>query len=497
MNSTLKLSIFFILFLCISCNDSPTESDKKIDALIQRSYNGMVTLEYLKTIKYAKEAESLALQTKNEKKLPHIYLEMADGLSGLELPKESLSYLEKIMEMDFNQKNNIFKSRVYDIYAYNYDQIGLHTQFLVSSQRAMNLLLEEKRPDKASFLAQRYGDMGYYYYSVKNVDSSLYYYSRQMQILKTVPKDQMEGYVIDFASQYNTKGYLFLEHTKLKDSALHYFQKGYDLKKEYNNNDLSTEYLGLGDYYYLEKEYQKALEFYLKAEQNAKEQTTEFNDNNDINRVLADTYKVLNNPKKQSFYLEKYTKFNDSLKTVHKKNVDEAVSIMMSKKTEENSTIKKNYTFILSFISIALLISGISLYIYFRKRKRDADMKEELLTEKEILLSQKEEENQDLKQKVNESFEEVVQMAKDNSPEFLTRFNEVYPAFNKKLLEINPTLVGSEIRFCAMLFLNFATKDIAEYTFTSPKTVQNRKNSIRKKLNISSEEDVYVWFKNL
>jgi hypothetical protein len=31
------------------------------------------------------------------------------------------------------------------------------------------------------------------------------------------------------------------------------------------------------------------------------------------------------------------------------------------------------------------------------------------------------------------------------------------------------------------------------YTFVTPKAVQNRKNRIRKKLNIPSEEDINVW----
>ncbi|WP_414844158.1 helix-turn-helix transcriptional regulator [Chryseobacterium sp. IT-36CA2] len=73
----------------------------------------------------------------------------------------------------------------------------------------------------------------------------------------------------------------------------------------------------------------------------------------------------------------------------------------------------------------------------------------------------------------------------------------MYPNVCAAILKINPRLISSELKFCALLFLNFSTKDIAEYTFTSPKTVQNRKNGIRKKLNIPSDTDLYLWFKNL
>lgn len=104
-----------------------------------------------------------------------------------------------------------------------------------------------------------------------------------------------------------------------------------------------------------------------------------------------------------------------------------------------------------------------------------------MVEEKEILLNTKEKETQMLKQKANESFDEIIKLAKENNAEFLTRFREVYPEFINKVLEIEPKLHTSELTFCAYLFLNFSTKNIAEYTFTLLRTVQTRKYNIRKK----------------
>ncbi|MDP9956292.1 helix-turn-helix transcriptional regulator [Epilithonimonas hungarica] len=96
-----------------------------------------------------------------------------------------------------------------------------------------------------------------------------------------------------------------------------------------------------------------------------------------------------------------------------------------------------------------------------------------------------------------DSYEEIISLARDNSSEFLFRFKEYYPSFIDKLLEIEPKLKTSELTFCAYLKLNFSTKDIATYTFVTPKAVQNRKNRIRKKLSIDSNIDIYVWFNNI
>lgn len=73
-------------------------------------------------------------------------------------------------------------------------------------------------------------------------------------------------------------------------------------------------------------------------------------------------------------------------------------------------------------------------------------------------------------------------------------FDEMFPGFSKKLLEINPQIVQSEIEFCSLLKLKISTKDIARYKYITPKTVQNKKYLIRKKLNIPKEIDIYQWF---
>ena len=138
------------------------------------------------------------------------------------------------------------------------------------------------------------------------------------------------------------------------------------------------------------------------------------------------------------------------------------------------------------------------ILFYYFKKSRDKNKQiiiksKELLQRKVEIISQKEQETQDLQQKVNESFDEIVQLAKTNSPEFLTRFQEVYPNFIEKLKEISPEISSDDLRFCALLKLNFSTKDIAEYTFVTIRTVQTRKSRLRKKFNIPSDDDIYLW----
>ncbi|MFL9832801.1 helix-turn-helix transcriptional regulator [Chryseobacterium terrae] len=90
--------------------------------------------------------------------------------------------------------------------------------------------------------------------------------------------------------------------------------------------------------------------------------------------------------------------------------------------------------------------------------------------------------------------EEIIRLAKQNSPRLLSKFKSAYPEFFENLAAVNANLQNSEIIFCIYLKLRLSTKEIALYTFVTPKAIQNRKNRLRKKLNIASTTDIYKWF---
>ncbi len=93
------------------------------------------------------------------------------------------------------------------------------------------------------------------------------------------------------------------------------------------------------------------------------------------------------------------------------------------------------------------------------------------------------------------NFNDLIALAKNNSAEFLALFSEIYPDFVVSLKKINPKIRSSELEFCAMTFLNFSTKHIAQYTFVTVRAVQVRKNRLRKKLKIASDVDFNNWMR--
>ncbi|ROI05205.1 hypothetical protein EGI16_07315 [Chryseobacterium sp. G0240] len=156
---------------------------------------------------------------------------------------------------------------------------------------------------------------------------------------------------------------------------------------------------------------------------------------------------------------------------------------MLTDKDEESSGIEKKLYLYGSIVTLLSVIIFILLYRHNRVlRKRKNIFKSEALS---------------LKSKINDSFDELVSLAKKNDSTFLTRFQEIYPDFCPKLLEINPKLGASELAFCAMIKLNFTSKEIAEYTFIQHKSVQQKKHRLRKKLNVPSDQELFIFFDTL
>lgn len=93
-----------------------------------------------------------------------------------------------------------------------------------------------------------------------------------------------------------------------------------------------------------------------------------------------------------------------------------------------------------------------------------------------------------------EEINELNTLIKQADPTFLVKFNEYFPLFSEKLNELaDPPLNYPEMEICALTKFNYNTKEIAMYRNQSVRSVENRKYRIRKKLNLSPEEDFTLW----
>lgn len=227
-----------------------------------------------------------------------------------------------------------------------------------------------------------------------------------------------------------------------------------------------------------------------------------FEDNNfpdirsEIFKKISELYISQGNAAEAKKYQDMYLKMHIELDGRKKKERDFVLNeVMKEEKAQHEKEVRESQKLTLLIASLLILITAFIIYLLKKsksKNQKTLEITKQLQSEKAV----QEKEKVILKLQINEAFDEVRKLAKENSPEFFTRFQEVYPHFTLKMLEINPKFKVSELTFAAYIYLGFNTKEIADYTFKAVKTIENNRYNFRKKLEISPEKDLQIWLRN-
>ena len=76
------------------------------------------------------------------------------------------------------------------------------------------------------------------------------------------------------------------------------------------------------------------------------------------------------------------------------------------------------------------------------------------------------------------------------------RFEEVHQGFFKRLVEKYIDLNTNDLRFCAYLRLNLDAKEIARILNLSVNAIEKRRYRLRKKLELSSSDNLFEFLSN-
>ncbi len=471
MHLTKIITIILLVFFSASYSGQKTKNE--LDSLFSQKVKMLFEEGKLdESLVVCKEVISGYEQLNEDKSALKAYVRAANICSNLFRTKESLQYLDIAAEKNAAIKDESLESRINGGYGRNYQNLGFNDLALKYYDKAISIA--EKNNDKIN-LEYFYGLQSVIYEEQKEINK-LY------RSLTKAHKSRPTVYNSARLAKY------FLSFRKNLDSAKFYLDLGEKMAatKKFPLFQESILQRNQGRYFMEKNDYAKAV-FYLEKSLAISKQLNKPQDVKETHKMLAKAYKLLKDDEKSVQNLEKYTAITDSL-LAERQKIQHLPIEKVIKEKEESS--KKSFSKLYLIIFAIVLLFAV---IYFISRKKFSAKS----LEKEMEISLKEEENLQLQQKVNEKFDDIIQLAKNNSPEFFTRFQEIYPHVISNLLKVNPRLRVSELTLCAYIYLGFNTKDIANYTFRTISTVRNRKHNLRTKLNIPAEESTELWFKNI
>lgn len=382
------------------------------------------------------------------------------------------------------------KTDNYHLLAENYAELGLNEE-AIQCYRKM-IISSKTIPDKNKSIYNEniaYNDIASIYQRNKTSADSSYYYMAKIYKNLHDYSDRDEKLNILLAKATAAMGILNKTSGK-KDSADYYMNQSIKQLPEKFTENSKIPYLfkHLTSVYVSQGQFGKAKKYADLYTVNS-EKTKILSDLKSAYKLNSEVSEKVNSDKQAYQYLKQYVTVNDSINKIDRNNSNKTFNKNLQ---EKNKQVKEEikYSRFLLIIILIILTLGLGSYILIKHLRKKND-------EKKIALIEKESQIIGLESKINTSFEEIISLAKNNSPHFLTRFRDVYPDFCNKIIEIYPEIQNSELTFCAYLRLGFSTKEIANYTFVTPKTVQMKKYRIRKKLNLTSDKDISIWITNL
>ncbi|NML70819.1 hypothetical protein HHL23_13585 [Chryseobacterium sp. RP-3-3] len=474
-------SLFCILFYFYSSFIFSQNNYKQIDLLLSKAKKESRDFQFEKSNSLSKQALYLSKKNNYKKGICESYYNIAYYLCNIGKYDESFKYLD-ILEKDYNdivRKDLLLNRNVIDLKGRNYLALG----FIENAKTEFKKELEiaDLRMDKEDIYRDKISAYIQLQASSEEADSMYYYLCKTLPYYNKIKNKEDYFYIYSSLADYH------ITETKSLDSAFYHNNRSLKISLQYNDSFLYVVYLQKADILFLKKNYKESLKYAEIAlkESIAKNRTEQVLA---AYRIIADNQHFLKNTAEELKNRNEYVRINDSMTFVRNKGKETYTQKLVNEKEQNISETKRIFFWASCFI-LVFIILGILWFLYsFKKLKH----------RKRNIINTREKEIDSLRTKLKgDSREDLIILAQTNSPDFLLSFKEVYPEFIDRITSITPDLITSELVFCAYLKLNFSTKDIATYTFVTAKAIQNRKNRIRKRLNIPSDADIYIWINDL
>ncbi|SHF20963.1 Tetratricopeptide repeat-containing protein [Mariniphaga anaerophila] len=477
---TIFTCLVLFMPICLKATDAIEQKIAEADSLLQISLEKTREVDPGGSIKYALEALSVIEKTGYSKGKAIAYFRIGDALYNLGNYKKALEYLTLAETENCSAKDPLVDSEISRVRGRTYGAMGLFDASVKKFKKGLKQIEKIKEPEKKDYLKTlAYENLAHIYKDMEVQDSVYAYLKKSSKLLQRMD----EPFVFtSWINLYGSLGKYYSEKNKY-DSAVYFFDQSLAMAKKYEFPYTSRTYQFRSELELKKGNLDSALYYSAKALNNVKDTHLDA-ELPSIYRKMEKIYekKAINDSAK--LYRGKALVAENELTKEHMDALDYAVNTIIEKET--NATVveaKKAIAFIFGGFFILILAAVVVLYTRKRKSKK--------------IIREKEAEAKKLKQKLSGYSDEVIRLGKENDPTFVTKFQAVYPVFFQSLISKHPNLSSSDITLCAMIFLNFSSKDIAHYTYIEHRSVQTKKSRLRKKLGIDAKANLFLYLNSI
>lgn len=407
---------------------------------------------------------------------------------------ECLRIIERIEPEILSSNDNVFIAHLLYVKGLVYMRLNLINNAIDTQNRALLF------SDKISNDNERHHRKSKVYLALAALNDASPINNDHAVILGYLKKAYKESILIennfDNESLVTTSSALgsYYSHKKDFSSAKVYFKKAISLSNKIKCERCQTySYNRIGKMYYIMKDYNNAAKNYERSVELGRSMgdlvmlQQSYKD-------LSMIYEKLNESDKQIESLQMLKDITDSIDNSNNLVLEKAVQGITNEiqvEHKENTSQLKIYIIIGGTLCIWLLCFAFIYLKKYRSEQANNVRLEKSLNEKAFYIQSMNSSKSIIEKE--EELKSVIRMAMTNDILFFQAFNELFPDFKQKLLEVDPFFRANDLKFCFYLKLNFDTKEIARYAGGSVRSVESKKYRLRKKFNISSQEDINAW----
>lgn len=397
--------------------------------------------------------------------------------------KEALKEAQKLESKAIKYKKTHWQTAAHGYKLEIYSLSDLYEEAIREFETTLKLLDQSDRPeDDINFSkAICYIKVAVVYERQKNFGTSKKMLIKADEYIAKIKNDERRREI-----RYMNFSNLGVANVELNniDSAEYFINQSLMLSKKEDETSLTQfrNFAVMGQIYNKKKNYPLALDHLKSAEKLQSGLAISLLEQNALYEELSESYKAMDSLEQANIYAHKAKDIEIEL--------EKSKNNSLHKIIKEDLLKEKNYsTPLLIGAGVLLFLSFIFIFRLYRRNKILAKQEKE----EELYFTQ----NKPSILEEQKVYTQLIEMAKNDDKSFIIAFHDKFPEFYDKLIQINPKLVESEIEFCALLKLKLSTKEIAQVQNIEPKTVKNKKNRIRKRLNIPIEQELYYFFNQL
>ena len=472
-----------------------------------------------------KKAEAYIQEAKKsvpEKELGDFYLSLIKIYIDVNHFDTALDYCTKAYNL-FTDENDIEKlAQIDSFFAYIYAQLNDPKRAIVYYKKTLSFYT--KKNDKADII-KSLNNLGNAYLTLSKYDSSQYYFQKSQVIFKNYENPILKVFVLSNLGKlfFFKKDYAQAEKYLLEAKDILDHNKIDDKESNYNAN------YNLANFYIDRKQPAKALLYAKKVGDYTEKNTVNF-----INikylKTLYEAYLLNKDYENSSLVFKEYDSIRDLMnieeKAVNVERLKAQHEYELKKKLDKLEQDKKNIVYVIVLV-IFLSITIICILLAFNYKNKtealnlekkliearekeleiDNQMKEKMLVHKSMEQNRVEgifrstiEKIDDLKAKSNNNsldIEEISNIANNMKvnvkqniwDDFEYHFLQIHESFYENLDQKHHNLTNYDKKLAAMLKLRLSTKEISNLLNVTPKTIENSRTRLRKKLELTNTKE--------